>query len=61
MCDTCRNFFTSEEGAITVDWVVLTAAIVGFGAAVILTISEGAVDHANGLGAYLENREITNW
>ena len=29
-----KNFATSESGAVTVDWVVLTAAIVGLGLAV---------------------------
>ncbi|MBN2741435.1 MAG: hypothetical protein JXR35_11090 [Rhodobacteraceae bacterium] len=27
----CRNFLHSEDGAVTVDWVVLTAAVVGLG------------------------------
>ena len=61
MCATFRSFFTTEEGAVTVDWVVLTAALVGLGAAVILTISEGALDHANGLGAHLDSHEVTSW
>lgn len=33
-----RSFFAAEEGAVTVDWVVLTAAIVGLGFAVIIPI-----------------------
>jgi len=33
-----QTFFHSEDGAVTVDWVVLTAAIVGLGFAVIFTI-----------------------
>lgn len=42
-----------ESGAVTVDWVVLTAGIVGLGIAVITTIAAGATDNATGLGARL--------
>jgi Flp pilus assembly pilin Flp len=36
-----KNFTTDESGAVTVDWVVLTAALVGLGILVITTISGG--------------------
>jgi len=36
-----RNFVSDEEGAVTVDWVVLTAAVVGIAIAVALTIETG--------------------
>lgn len=52
------KFFQSEDGAVTVDWVVLTAAIVGMGVAVITTVSRGALDHSTGVGAHLEEREL---
>lgn len=35
------SFFDDESGAITVDWVVLTASIVGIAIAVLLIISGG--------------------
>lgn len=35
------NFKNDESGAVTVDWVVLTAAIVGIGLSVIAAISGG--------------------
>ncbi|PRY25096.1 hypothetical protein CLV78_102274 [Aliiruegeria haliotis] len=38
-----KNFRNDEDGAVTVDWVVLTAAIVGLGIAV-LTAVEGGVE-----------------
>lgn len=40
-----KNFRKDEDGAVTVDWVVLTAAIVGLGIAVMVAISDniGAV------------------
>ena len=49
-----RNFIkifrNDESGAVTVDWVVLTAAIVGLGIAVITSVSGGV----NGLGDKIE-------
>ena len=36
-----KNFRNDEEGAVTVDWVVLTAAIVGLGIAVLTAVSGG--------------------
>ncbi len=40
-------FVHSESGAVTVDWVVLTAAIVGLGLAVTNTVSDG-LEHLSG-------------
>ncbi len=37
-------FLNDESGAVTVDWVVLTAAIVGLGLAVMAVISGGLED-----------------
>lgn len=34
-----KNFAKSESGAVTVDWVVLTAALVGLGLAVMAVVS----------------------
>jgi Flp pilus assembly pilin Flp len=38
-----KTFKSDEDGAVTVDWVVLTAAIVGLGVAVLATV-KGGVD-----------------
>ncbi len=38
MFRTIKRYFKGECGAITVDWVVITAAIVVFAAATILSI-----------------------
>jgi Flp pilus assembly pilin Flp len=46
-------FVANESGAVTVDWVVLTAAIVGLGLAVITSVRSGvsslATDISNSL------------
>ena len=36
-----KNFKSDESGAVTVDWVVLTAAIVGLGMVVMTTVGGG--------------------
>ena len=35
------SFRNDEDGAVTVDWVVLTAAIVGLGIAVMVSVTSG--------------------
>ncbi len=49
-----RNFLTDETGAVTVDWVVLTAAVVGLGIAVVATIAPGAVSVGDKIGSAME-------
>jgi Flp pilus assembly pilin Flp len=39
-----NKFFNDESGAVTVDWVVLTAAIVGLGLVVMNTVGDGIND-----------------
>ncbi|MEZ5912764.1 MAG: pilus assembly protein [Paracoccaceae bacterium] len=36
-----KTFRTEESGAVTVDWVVLTAAMVGLGIIVVQTVGGG--------------------
>ncbi|MEO1536612.1 MAG: hypothetical protein AAFR73_02680 [Pseudomonadota bacterium] len=52
-----KFFLDSEDGAITVDWVVLTAAIVGLGAVVVISVGSGATDVSDSLGASLNDAE----
>ena len=59
MFERVKNFAREECGAVTVDWVVLTAAIVGLGIAVITSIGRGALDTSTGLGVVLANKEVT--
>ena len=49
------KFINDESGAVTVDWVVLTAAIVGIALAVIALISSGIQDASNGINDELNN------
>ncbi len=61
MFKVISHFCQDEDGAVTVDWVVLTAAIVGLGVAVIGTIQSSAMDNANGLGAHLGSMSIATF
>ena len=61
MRELLAQFVAEENGAVTVDWVVLTAAIVGLGIAVISTVSRGALDHSAGIGAYLEAQDVSTY
>lgn len=56
-----KTFARQDDGAVTVDWVVLTAAIVGLGIAVVTTVAGGATDHATGLGAHLSAQTINTY
>ncbi len=49
MTNFIKNFRNDEDGAVTVDWVVLTAAIVGLGIAVLTTVGKGTVDRSTTL------------
>ena len=57
-----KSFFTAfsddEDGAITVDFVVLTAAICTLGLIVILLFSGGATDLANDIKLALDNIDL---
>lgn len=55
------RFFKDEDGAVTVDWVVLTAAIVGIGIAVISTVGNGALDYSTGLGVHLDGQSVASY
>lgn len=58
MLDFIKNFRADEDGAVTVDWVVLTAAIVGLGIAVIISVRAGAVDLGGDISASLEGATV---
>ena len=53
-----ENFRNDEDGAVTVDFVVLTAAIVVLGLAVGGAISAGARDLANDIQEELEGQAV---
>ena len=50
-----KSFYTEEDGAVTVDWVVLTAAIVGLCALIASAMQTGALGLANTLSDFMSN------
>ena len=52
-----KNFAKSESGAVTVDWVVLTAALVGLGLAVMAVVSGGVENLSNDIAQELANAQ----
>ena len=61
MLNFLRNFRSDEDGAVTVDWVVLTAAIVGLGIAVLTVIGDGTMTLTNHISAELAAQTIPNY
>jgi len=49
MKDFCRD----ESGAVTVDWVVLTAAVIGMGMLVLIPVAFSADSSAQGVSDYI--------
>ncbi|MDD9922834.1 MAG: hypothetical protein OXQ92_11235 [Boseongicola sp.] len=52
-------FLNDESGAVTVDWVVLTAAIVGLGIAVLTSVGEGTTSLADRVSGHLATQNVT--
>lgn len=52
------RFLYDDSGAVSVDWVVLTAALVGTGLAVVSTVSEGVERLSNDLGSNMRGQII---
>jgi Flp pilus assembly pilin Flp len=48
-----KKFAANDSGAVTVDWVVLTAAIVGVAIAMVSVISGGVMTTASEISAEL--------
>lgn len=55
---TQQNFLSDESGAVTVDWVVLTAALVGLGLAVMGVISTGISSQSSNIDDQLTSGTI---
>ncbi|MCC5965809.1 MAG: hypothetical protein JJU24_06700 [Natronohydrobacter sp.] len=53
-----KTFAADESGAVTVDWVVLTAAIVGLGIAVIASVRQGTQSVGTQIQTSLNSAQI---
>lgn len=50
--------FADESGAVTVDWVVLTAALVGLAMLVLTPIAYSTDSLSQDIGAYISDTQI---
>ncbi len=57
MTNLIKTFAHSESGAVTVDWVVLTAALVGLGLAVMAVVSGGVENLSTDIAQELANAQ----
>ncbi len=55
LIELIKNFKSDESGAVTVDWVVLTAAIVGLGIAVLAAVTGSTETIATNIKTELDN------
>ncbi|NCO85579.1 MAG: hypothetical protein GW886_02985 [Rhodobacterales bacterium] len=53
-----KRFRQEESGAVTVDWVVLTAAMVGMAIGVVTIVRTAATDPAESVGAALTAQTV---
>ncbi|MCB1389516.1 MAG: hypothetical protein H6898_17185 [Rhodobacter sp.] len=53
-----KSFLADESGAVTVDWVVLTAAIVGLGLAVVTSVRSGVSSLATDISTSLTSASV---
>ena len=58
MTNFIKNFIADEDGAVTVDWVVLTAGIVVLGLAVGSKVAGGANDMADSIAGELSGATV---
>ncbi len=58
MKSSIKNFCKSESGAVTIDWVVLTALIVGLAAAAFTGVEGGVTALTAKLLAYLQSLSV---
>jgi Flp pilus assembly pilin Flp len=53
-----KTFARDESGAITVDWVVLSAAIIGLGMVVLIPIAYSSGSSAQGISDYISGIDV---
>ena len=57
MLNFIKKFRKDEDGAVTVDWVVLTAAVVALAGAAYTAIETGASNLSSDTGSFIEGKD----
>lgn len=60
MRNRLRRFARSEEGAVSVDWVVMCASIVCFGCLAVATASDGTFGLADSISDAVSTQEVVD-
>ena len=55
-----EEFLEEDEGAVTVDWVVMTAAVVGIGTAAVSTVQDGIEALASDISSAISTKTVNN-
>ena len=58
---TAARFLQDENGAVTVDWVVLTAAVVGLGMVIAPTVGQNTFILAEGIAEVVDEVEVDRY
>ncbi|EDM70379.1 hypothetical protein RAZWK3B_06802 [Roseobacter sp. AzwK-3b] len=58
MNEYLKTFICNEDGAVTVDWVVITAAVVGLGVGVVTTLLAANNSIGNRVASTMNAAEI---
>ncbi len=53
-----KRFWKDDSGAVTVDWVVITAAVVALGVAAAATVTTGAENLSDSIWAYMDSLDL---
>ncbi|WP_162843579.1 hypothetical protein [Pseudophaeobacter leonis] len=53
------TFIASDDGAVTVDWVVLTAAMAGLAVLISTQMQDGIMGLVNAMVAYMSNWDFS--
>lgn len=61
MISKLTHFLFEDDGAVTVDWVVLTAAIVGIAVAVLTAVGGSTTGLATKIGDEVEGLEVATY
>ena len=56
--DVPHAFPEDEQGAVTVDWVVLSAAVIGMGMVVLVPVAFSTDSSAGGVANYISNVNV---
>lgn len=57
--DQVKRWIIDEDGAVTVDWVVLTATLAVIGGIVVALTVDGTTDVGNQIGTVLSEKTVT--